>query len=444
MEEHDYVDRLALRQLMQAHPDWKQGDFVRATHRSVTWVKKWRKRLRDADPEDQAVLWGQSRARKTPPTAVPPKVVERILAIRDHPPQDLKRVPGPKAIVYYLQHDAVYGAFADALPRSTKKIWQILKANGRIAAKKAREHAPVQRPEPLREWQLDFKDVSSVAADPEGKQMHVVETLNIVDAGTSILVDGLVREDYNAETALQAVVEVLATYGLPQVMTFDRDPRWVGSSTSRDFPSPFTRFCHCLGIIPNVCPPRQPEKNPFVERYNGTYRRECLAYYRPRNLEEAQTVTQAFKQHYNTQRPNQALTCRNQPPAVAFPVLPSLPRLPEQVDPDAWLKAIDGQTYVRKIRRDGFVSVDDRAYYIKQKLSGQYVMVRVDATQRQFSVYAQGHWLKDVPIKGLYGKALPFADYLTAIAQEARVDWRKTQAQRALNRRRTRYAHALG
>ena len=54
MEEHYYVDRLKLRQLMQMHPDWKQGDFVRATNRSVTWVKKWRKRLRDADAEDQA------------------------------------------------------------------------------------------------------------------------------------------------------------------------------------------------------------------------------------------------------------------------------------------------------------------------------------------------------------------------------------------------------
>ena len=56
MEEHDYVDRLKLRQLMQAHPEWKQGDFVRATQRSVSWVKQWRKRLREADPEDQAVV----------------------------------------------------------------------------------------------------------------------------------------------------------------------------------------------------------------------------------------------------------------------------------------------------------------------------------------------------------------------------------------------------
>jgi hypothetical protein len=41
--------------------------------------------------------------------------------------------------------------------------------------------------EPLEEVQIDFKDASTVPADPEGKQQHVVEVLNFVDADTSIL-----------------------------------------------------------------------------------------------------------------------------------------------------------------------------------------------------------------------------------------------------------------
>jgi hypothetical protein len=44
-----------------------------------------------------------------------------------------------------------------------------------------------------------------------------------------------------------------------------------------------------------------------------------------------------FLQRYNAERPNQARTCQNQPPQVAFPDLPVLPRVPEQVDPDGWL-----------------------------------------------------------------------------------------------------------
>jgi hypothetical protein len=47
--------------------------------------------------------------------------------------------------------------------------------------------------------------------------------------------------DFHAETALDAVVSFLRQYGLPPMLTFDRDPRWVGSASGRDFqiaPSP--------------------------------------------------------------------------------------------------------------------------------------------------------------------------------------------------------------
>jgi hypothetical protein len=35
--------------------------------------------------------------------------------------------------------------------------------------------------EPGVEWGMDFHDVSTVPADPGGKQQHVVEILNFVD-----------------------------------------------------------------------------------------------------------------------------------------------------------------------------------------------------------------------------------------------------------------------
>ena len=59
----------------------------------------------------------------------------------------------------------------------------------------------------MQHWQLDFKDASSVPADPHGKKQHVVETLNIIDKGTSVLVAHHVRTDFTAETALAAVAE---------------------------------------------------------------------------------------------------------------------------------------------------------------------------------------------------------------------------------------------
>jgi transposase InsO family protein len=105
--------------------------------------------------------------------------------------------------------------------------------------------------------------------------------LNFVDAGTSILLSAQPHDDFHAETALEAVATFLSTYGLPAMLTFDRDPRWVGSASGRDFPSALRRFLLCLGIEPQICPPQRPDTNAFVERYHRSYHQECLQIHRP-------------------------------------------------------------------------------------------------------------------------------------------------------------------
>ncbi len=62
----------------------------------------------------------------------------------------------------------------------------------------------------------------------------------------------------------------------------------------------------CLGIEPNICPPHQPDKNPFVERFHRTLGHECLQLSRPGTLQEVREVTEAFLQHYNWERPLKA------------------------------------------------------------------------------------------------------------------------------------------
>ena len=113
---------------------------------------------------------------------------------------------------------------------------------------------------------MDFKDVSSVlpAQSSEGKHKHVVEVCDFVDAGTSVAMLAQAREDFHEQTAMEAVITFLQTYGRPRTMTFDRDPRWVGSSSGWDFPSPLRRLLLCLGIEPNICPPHRPDKNDLV------------------------------------------------------------------------------------------------------------------------------------------------------------------------------------
>jgi hypothetical protein len=424
MEEQWYADRSRLRALLATHPNRSNPELAAQLGRSVGWVKKWKRRLRAAPPDDETVLRGHSRARTHPPAAVARTVVDRILAIRDQPPANLQRVPGPKPILYYLEQDGELVASGARLPRSTQTVWRILTRAGRIARAARREREPLDRPPPLTHWQLDFKDISSVPGDPDVKRQHAVEALNCVDCGTSLVVATDVRDDFTEQTAVAAVAELLATHGLPQAITVDRDPRFVGSARGRDFPTPFLRFLACLGGEVEGCPLHRPDKNCYVERYHGTLQRECLARQRPATLDEARAATAAFHDYYNHERPNQALSCGNRPPRVAFPSLPTLPALPMRVDPDRWLRAVRGRRFVRKVRRDGSVLVAEASYYVKQALAGQPVVVQVDADARMLVVSHRHDVVKWMPIKGLRGESLAFADFLAQMRREARSDWR--------------------
>jgi hypothetical protein len=254
------------------------------------------------------------------------------------------------------------------------------------------------------------KDASSVPPDPDGKQQHRVEILNFVDAGTSTWLMAEARTDFHAETALEAVIGFLTRYGCPRCMTFDRASRWVGSHSLRHFPSAFCRFLLCLGIQPNVCPPRRPDKNAYVERLHRTLNQECLQICLPITLGEVREATAEFLQHYNHERPHQGKACGNRPPHTAFPNLPALPPLPERVNPDHWLETVHGQACVRKVGAQGSVDVDDEHDYSSQAYAGQQVVLFVNAPEKVFGVWLKGRVIKSVPIKGLGGQEMSWEE----------------------------------
>ena len=173
MEAQWQADRAMLRRLMQTQPTWTQQDYAQSIGRSVAWVKKWTKRLRAAPPDDVAVLRSHSCAPKQPPPKLHQAVIDRLLEIRSAPPAPLHRIPGPKTIRYYLEQDPELHAQGLHTPRSTRTIWQMFRQYGRIADRH-RAHQPLPRPAPMAMWHLDFKDVSTVPADPEGTRQHVV------------------------------------------------------------------------------------------------------------------------------------------------------------------------------------------------------------------------------------------------------------------------------
>jgi hypothetical protein len=111
-----------------------------------------------------------------------------------------------------------------------------------------------------------------------------------------------------------------------------------------------------MGVYPTI------DSNGFVERYHRSYQSECLAPHQPHSLAETVRWTTEYQQHYNWERPNQALGCGNQPPRVAFPDLPRRPSLPTTLDPDSWLDRIHGRLYPRRVNQSGTVKAGGHTY----------------------------------------------------------------------------------
>lgn len=261
MEADLVAHRTALFCLARQHPEWTYPTLAAAVGRSESWVKKWLARLKRATITDLTLFQSRSHARHTPPPSTPQPVVERILSIRDEPPDHLRRVPGPRTILYFLHKDAEALALGVPLPRSPRTIWKVLRAHGRIATELTPHHQPLVPPAPLTELQADFTDIGSIPAEPGGKRQHAVEACLFEDVGSRQVPYAEVNANFHAETALAAVIACLRRTGLIGKLTFDRDPRWVGAQWAG-----FPQRAHPVPALPGHHAERVPSAKTGFER----------------------------------------------------------------------------------------------------------------------------------------------------------------------------------
>jgi hypothetical protein len=95
------------------------------------------------------------------------------------------------------------------------------------------------------------------------------------------------------------------------------------------------------------------------------------------------------------------------------------------VDPDRWLERVNKQAFARSVKANGGVIINHEEYYLGRALTGQRVTCLVNAEEKQFDSWHHASRVKQLPIKGLSGKPLPFEEYVSLMKQEARSDYRR-------------------
>ena len=165
--------------------------------------------------------------------------------------------------------------------------------------------------------------------------------------------------------------------------------------------------------------------NPFVERYHRNFKYECQLINLPYDLASTVEIDQPHVHFYNFERPNQAVTCGNQPLCLKFSQPPHLSLVPPTIDLDRWFLALTGKTYKRRLDRNGCFQLGNHTYCIQKKLHGHLVIVWVDGHRRELAIFTDRQFVKKLPIKGLQNRLMNFPDYLELMCNEAVAAWRR-------------------
>lgn len=433
------MKRAELRDILQDEEKqkWSHRALARLIRMSTDFVAKWRQPLMKTDLDDIESLKSRSRARTISSKLVGEAVEAKILYYRETLTEERNRRVGARGIKPYLLKDPDLKQLKVYIPKSTSTINAVLNKYGRIPKPSPRIHIPAERPDAMQVWEIDFTDVPGASSEATHKKTHQVEVFNIIDTGSSVAIDSQASDRYDAEWSLLTLIDILRRSGRPKIIRLDRDPRFIGGWQMDGFPSAMMRFLLCVDVIPEICPPRQPWKKPFVERFNRSQKQESLRKYNPETVEQAQSVVDDYRYYYNVERPNQAITCQDQPPSEAIgDNAPLLPRLPDEIDPDHWLTYWDQRTFRRTVNSNGSISIDNYRYYIGRDYRGVRVLLRLNAEEKLFFVYKGDTEIKQLQIKGLAHGKMPFVDYVDYITRQARSEQQTLIYKRRLRQRK--------
>jgi len=200
-------------------------------------------------------------------------------------------------------------------------------------------------------WSIDFKGWFRTG---DGWRC---DPLTVADAASRYLLvcDGLQQP---RGPAVQRVLErAFREYGLPRAIRSDNGPPFA--STGLGGLSPLAVWWIKLGVVPERIAPGHPEQNGRLERLHRTLNAETASPARA-TLRAQQRAFDAFRRHYNQERPHEALG--QQPPASFYS--PSPRRYPSSVPEPVY----ESEVLVRRVRSNGEIKWKGNMVYLSEAL----------------------------------------------------------------------------
>lgn len=178
----------------------------------------------------------------------------------------------------------------------------VFKRNGLITkeASQAAQHIiRFEKERPNEMWQMDFKGDFLLQ---DNKRCF---PLSIIDDCSRKCLCADAKEGTKLDGVRKSLIKTFNNYGLPDTILCDNGNPW-GSSQSSSI-TKFEVWMMELGILTIHIRMKHPQTQGKVERFNGSYKRERLKFYTPKDMFDAQQCREEYRHFYNEIRPHCAL-----------------------------------------------------------------------------------------------------------------------------------------
>lgn len=289
--------------------------------------------------EGDAAFQPRSRRPRSSPNRTPPDVAGRILALREQLTTDGLDA-GADTIAELLAREGA--------PISRATVWRHLTAAGKIQPQPQKRprsswhRFAADRPNEL--WQSDFTHVSLASGQD-------VEVIGWIDDHSRYLLHLTAHPRVTGRTVTDGFTSTALEHGYPAATLTDNGmvytTRYARNARGLAPGNSFETLLALNGITQKNGRPFKPTTQGKIERFWQTLKRH-LAAHPATTITDLQDTLDAFRTHYNQQRPHRALGRRT--PEFAYQLIPkAAPTTPE--DPGLWRVRYD------TIDNDGKITV---------------------------------------------------------------------------------------
>lgn len=230
-----------------------------------------------------------------------------------------------------------------------KRVHRVFKAHGLQVRRRPKrrlrtgQSVPMKSGYPNQVWSYDFVHDSCMNGD-------VVKCLTITDEFTKEAMAIEVASSFKAEEVMRVLKRLFEAKGWPSFLRSDNGPEFIAHDLQT--------WLMAIGAQTFYIPPGSPWANGVAESFNSRFRDECLNMEAFSSLAEAKVVIEAWRRHYNEERPHSSLgyltptefRCAVDLAQLGLPVNTPGALPPDPRDLSLWAPPVEGKPVQEKAR----------------------------------------------------------------------------------------------